>query len=189
MRSGCTILTGGVLRCRGVWQAPELDLADFASVTCQSAVPAPVRGSLAQSGEQGTADWIPDVLGDPRFIRVEVAERAGLRAAFGFPIRSVIRVWGLSSSSVARSGAGFPAAPDGREHRRAGRTVRRAQRSRDLVPVTLRRRDGRDHRHGCRGTVSGRQPGDCDVDRIYAGRATPNADRRSLDGPPGGDAR
>ena len=47
----------------------------------------------------------------------------------------MVRAWGSSNSSVARSGRpDTQLAPDGRECRRAGRAVRRAQRGEDLVP-------------------------------------------------------
>ena len=76
----------GVLRCRGVWQTPELDLADFASVTLGMQC-LPGEGVPGSVWANGTAEWIPDVLNDPRFIRASVAAQTGLQAAFGFPIR------------------------------------------------------------------------------------------------------
>ena len=73
------------LRWAATWHAPSLPFDEFAAVSRGTAfatgvgLPGRVWSSLEPA-------WIPDVVRDPNFPRAPAAERAGLHAAFGFPV-------------------------------------------------------------------------------------------------------
>jgi PAS domain S-box-containing protein len=83
-----------VLACVEIWCAPGVDDEEFVSVS---------RGLLLEPGEglpgrvwaTGEAEWIADVQDDTNFPRAPAARRAGLRAAFCFPLRSARGVIGV----------------------------------------------------------------------------------------------
>ncbi len=76
---------GKVLRCMDSWSAPEIDLSGFIAVSRQrvfsrgTGLPGRVWASAAPA-------WIPDVTRDANFPRGPMAAKAGLRAAFAFPV-------------------------------------------------------------------------------------------------------
>src|SRR5262245_39359674 len=74
-----------VLRCIEIWSAPSLKFARFEAesrkITFTRGVGLP--GRVWQSGEPA---WIHDVTADTNFPRAKMAQRDGLRSAFGFPI-------------------------------------------------------------------------------------------------------
>jgi PAS domain S-box-containing protein len=82
------------LRCAETWHAAEVDAREFETVS---------RGMTLAAGEglpgrvwcSGEPAWIPDVLLDENFPRESAARRAGLHAAFCFPIRSAGGVLGV----------------------------------------------------------------------------------------------
>jgi PAS domain S-box-containing protein len=83
----------GVLRCAAFWHRPEIQMEEFADVsrkmTCSSGVGLP--GRVWASGKPA---WVPDVVKDANFPRAPFAARAGLHAAFGFPIKLQAEVYG-----------------------------------------------------------------------------------------------
>ena len=74
-----------VLRCVDFWQASSLAVEEFVEFSRRTTF---VRGAglPGRVWESGTPAWITDVGGDENFLRAEVAKRAGLRSAFGFPV-------------------------------------------------------------------------------------------------------
>jgi PAS domain S-box-containing protein len=81
------------LRCVELWHAVDVDADDFERASRETSLAAGegLPGRVWQSGEPA---WIPDVLADDNFPRVAAARRAGLGAAFCFPIRSARGVLG-----------------------------------------------------------------------------------------------
>ena len=75
------------LRCVAVWQAPEAETYDFRSLTERTTLNRG-QGLPGRVWARGRAAWIVDVVADANFPRAEAAARAGLSAAFCFPIRS-----------------------------------------------------------------------------------------------------
>jgi PAS domain S-box-containing protein len=82
------------LRCVDTWSAPGADAEEFEAITRNLAL-APGEGLPGRVWRTGEPAWIPDVLADPNFPRAPAARRAGLRAAFCFPIRSARGVLGV----------------------------------------------------------------------------------------------
>lgn len=95
------------LHCVEVWHAIDLDAEDFAA-TSRNTVLAPGEGLPGRVWRSGEAAWISDVVGDENFPRAAAARRAGLHAAFCFPIRSARGVLG-----VIEFFTGEARAPDG----------------------------------------------------------------------------
>jgi PAS domain S-box-containing protein len=86
--------TSAVLTCAGVWHAGTTTFPVFEAAT---------RGRTFENGvglpgrvwASGAPAWIPDVVHDSNFPRAAIAEREGLHAAFGFPIRLGADVHGV----------------------------------------------------------------------------------------------
>jgi PAS domain S-box-containing protein len=75
------------LRSVAMWQASQSDTREFQSMT-QSVTLSRGEGLPGRVWAAGEAAWIVDVVADENFPRARVAARAGLHAAFCFPIRS-----------------------------------------------------------------------------------------------------
>jgi PAS domain S-box-containing protein len=75
----------GVLRRVQSWQAPGLDVARFQQVSEGMTFGKGV-GLQGRVWEEGRPIWTNDILKDPALRRKEAAAKAGLRAAFGYPI-------------------------------------------------------------------------------------------------------
>jgi PAS domain S-box-containing protein len=82
------------LHCIETWQAPGLATGEFEAVS-RNVVLAPGEGLPGRVWETRAPAWIPDVVEDPNFPRARAAHRAGLRAAFCFPIRSARGLLGV----------------------------------------------------------------------------------------------
>lgn len=82
-----------VLRCAAFWHRPEVQTEEFAdasrNMTCSMGVGLP--GRVWASGKPA---WVPDVVKDTNFPRAPSAARAGLHAAFGFPIKLRDEIYG-----------------------------------------------------------------------------------------------
>ena len=76
---------GRSLRCAGVWDDPDGGSARFAEVT-RGLELRPGIGLPGRVWSSRAPEWIPDFPSDPLPPRDEEAERAGLHAAFAFPI-------------------------------------------------------------------------------------------------------
>jgi len=82
------------LTCVETWCAPGVDDAEFVALS-RSITLARGEGLPGRVWRTGEAAWIPDVQDDPNFPRAAAARRAGLRAAFCFPLRSARGVLGV----------------------------------------------------------------------------------------------
>jgi two-component system NtrC family sensor kinase len=79
--------TDNVLRCLSVWHKPELAIEEFANAT-RHATCKPGKGLPGRVWSTQHSSFLSDVSVDPSFFRGPEAKRAGLKAAFAFPIRS-----------------------------------------------------------------------------------------------------
>jgi PAS domain S-box-containing protein len=73
------------LRCVELWRAPRVAADEFAAVT-RARTFDPGIGLPGRVWSSGRPAWIEDVVEDLNFPRAPFAARAGLHAAFGFPI-------------------------------------------------------------------------------------------------------
>ena len=91
------------LRCDIVWGAPDLESAEFDTVS-REWVFAGGEGLVGQVWRTGKPIWIVDLTTEPGFLRASPAAKAGLHGGVIFPILLDRNPSGLSSSSAARSG-------------------------------------------------------------------------------------
>jgi PAS domain S-box-containing protein len=82
------------LRCVETWSGGGAGAEEFAAASRRIAF-APGEGLPGRVWRSGEPAWIPDVLLDENFPRAVPARRAGLHAAFCFPIRSARGVLGV----------------------------------------------------------------------------------------------
>ena len=82
------------LTCVETWHAFGIPAGEF-EATSRSITLAAGEGLPGRVWESGEPAWIPDVLADDNFPRAPAARRAGLHAAFCFPIRSARGVLGV----------------------------------------------------------------------------------------------
>lgn len=80
-------------RCAGLWRREGSATEEFAAYS-QSMTFAPGVGLPGRIWNSEKAIWIADISQDTNFLRASLAGKAGLRAAFGFPIRFEGRVLG-----------------------------------------------------------------------------------------------
>ena len=83
-----------LLVCVETWCAPGVDDAEFVAVSRDLRL-APGEGLPGRVWATGEAAWIADVQDDANFPRAPAARRAGLHAAFCFPLRSARGVLGV----------------------------------------------------------------------------------------------
>jgi PAS domain S-box-containing protein len=83
-----------VLRCVDTWNAVGAAAEEF-EATSRSIALVSGEGLPGRVWRSGEPAWIPDVLADDNFPRAPAARRAGLHAAFCFPIRSARGVLGV----------------------------------------------------------------------------------------------
>ena len=76
---------GQVLRCVEVWHGPAIEVVEFETVTRQHTFVSGV-GLPGRVWARAQPDWVADVVNDANFPRAPFADKAGLHAAFGFPI-------------------------------------------------------------------------------------------------------
>jgi signal transduction histidine kinase len=82
------------LRFVDLWHAPHVEATEFVDDS---------RGRTFQRGEgltgrvwaSGKPIWIPDIVTDPNFRRAQMAARAGLHGAFGFPVCKGKELYGV----------------------------------------------------------------------------------------------
>ena len=82
------------LHCVETWHAAGVEAEGFER-TSRDTVLAADEGLPGRVWRSGEPAWIPDVLADDNFPRVAAARRAGLHAAFCFPVRSARGVLGV----------------------------------------------------------------------------------------------
>lgn len=89
------------LRCVATWSAADFDGAAFVAAS-RSETLAFGGGLPGRVWRTGQSAWITDVVDDANFPRAAAAGRAGLHAAFCFPLRSADGVEGLAEFFAAR---------------------------------------------------------------------------------------
>jgi PAS domain S-box-containing protein len=82
------------LQCVETWHADGVEAHDFEAISSSTTL-APGEGLPGRVWSTGEPAWLPDVLADDNFPRKPAARRAGLHAAFCFPIRSARGVLGV----------------------------------------------------------------------------------------------
>ena len=76
---------GEVLRCIDLWHQPSVNVDEFERVSRTRTFGRGI-GLPGRIWKTGKPAWIPNITEDLNFPRASVAQAAGLRAAFGFPI-------------------------------------------------------------------------------------------------------
>jgi two-component system, sensor histidine kinase and response regulator len=82
------------LRLAATWHASSLPFDEFAAVSRATTLAAGV-GLPGRVWSSLQSAWIPDVVRDPNFPRASAADRAGLHAAFGFPVLGRTEILGV----------------------------------------------------------------------------------------------
>ncbi len=83
-----------VMRCSELWHVQGIKVSEFNKATREISFAFGV-GLPGRVWASGKPAWIVDVVTDSNFLRVSVAEKAGLHGAFGFPIIINERVLGV----------------------------------------------------------------------------------------------
>ena len=89
----CGIEETPYLRRVGVWPMAR-EVSEFAEKN-QQIIFAPGAGLPGSVWRSGSVQWITDVAGDRNFMRPRLAEEAGLRSGFGFPIHASGQIAGV----------------------------------------------------------------------------------------------
>jgi diguanylate cyclase (GGDEF)-like protein/PAS domain S-box-containing protein len=89
----CPIEETAGLRRVAVWQAAE-EVREFAENEQQITLAAG-EGLPGAISRNGSTQWITDIVGDRNFVRSRLAQEAGLRSGFGFPIHARGQVVGV----------------------------------------------------------------------------------------------
>ncbi|MBU7583523.1 MAG: response regulator [Nostoc sp. TH1S01] len=83
-----------VLSCFDLWHHESLDMHEFYTLT-QEITFAPEIGLPGRVWSSCKLVWLTDVASDPSFCRQQLAKQIGLHGAFGFPIRSEQKIFGV----------------------------------------------------------------------------------------------
>ena len=83
-----------VLRCTGFWHQSTLTVSEFEGI-CRTITFEPGIGLPGRVWANRQPAWIPNVVEDTNFPRAPYAAKDGLHGAFGFPIMSQERVFGV----------------------------------------------------------------------------------------------
>ncbi len=89
----CGIEETPYLRRVGVWPMAR-EVSEFAEKN-QQIIFAPGAGLPGSVWRSGSVQWITDIAGERNFVRPRLAEEAGLRSGFGFPIHASGQVVGV----------------------------------------------------------------------------------------------
>ncbi len=84
-----------VLRCAGMWSAPDLQVADMARATLTSLFTKGV-GLPGRAWKKNGPVWVPDVAFDANFPRAAAAQKSSLQGAFAFPLSVGTEVLGVA---------------------------------------------------------------------------------------------
>jgi PAS domain S-box-containing protein len=88
------LVRGDRLHVAAHWHAPHVDGAEFVSASRAFSF-APGKGLPGRAWAQGAPVWLVDATVEPAFARAAQARRAGLRAAFAFPVLAGSDVLGV----------------------------------------------------------------------------------------------
>jgi PAS domain S-box-containing protein len=84
----------GKLRCAGVWHVGSENFPTFEKLSLAHLFEKGI-GLPGRVWASGKPAWIPDVVHDANFPRAAAAHQEGLHAAFGFPIRVGMEIYGV----------------------------------------------------------------------------------------------
>lgn len=87
-------ITGDSIQCADHWSAPEVD-PELVRTLCEEHRLERGVGLIGEAWETATPVWVTNFQDAARFPRAALAGRAGLRAAFAFPITAAARVVGV----------------------------------------------------------------------------------------------
>src|SRR5215469_268841 len=76
-----------VLRCAETWSIAANEVAEFIAYSAKQNFAPSSNGLIRRVWSTGEPTWIADVSQEPGFLRAANAARAGLRAAFAFPVQ------------------------------------------------------------------------------------------------------
>jgi PAS domain S-box-containing protein len=76
---------GAALRCNRLWHAPDIDTAEFDTVSRERSFRLR-EGRLGQVWQSASPSWIVDATTEPGFVRASAASQAGLHGGVIFPI-------------------------------------------------------------------------------------------------------
>ena len=76
-----------LLRCAESWSVASPEVRKFVALSSQQSFASGSVGFIRRVWTTGEPIWIADVSEEPGFLRADIAAKAGLRAAFAFPIR------------------------------------------------------------------------------------------------------
>jgi signal transduction histidine kinase len=82
------------LRFVDLWHVPQMDVEEFVRDSRDRTFRRG-EGLVGRAWAAGKPIWIPDVLVDPSFRRAKMAEKAGLRGAFAFPLQKGNHTYGV----------------------------------------------------------------------------------------------
>lgn len=77
--------TNGTLRCVEHWSAASID-SEAVRALCQGVALEPGEGLIGRVWETRDAMWLSDLSDETKFTRARLAAKAGMRAAFAFPL-------------------------------------------------------------------------------------------------------
>lgn len=83
------------LRRNAIWSVPRPEIEGFFRLSKDSMRLSLCTGLIGRTMQLGEPVWIPDVTLDAQFPRAAVASKAGLRAAFAFPIEAGGEILGI----------------------------------------------------------------------------------------------
>jgi signal transduction histidine kinase len=83
-----------VLRCIETWQVESISIPKFLAATKQITL-TPGIGLPGRIWASGIPQWIPNIVQDDQFLPAAIAQKEGLRTAFGFPVTSDREILGV----------------------------------------------------------------------------------------------
>jgi diguanylate cyclase (GGDEF)-like protein/PAS domain S-box-containing protein len=85
----------GVLRCAETWSVAAAEVREFMEASSKHNFAPSSTGLIRRAWSAREPIWVADVSKDPGFQRAPLATKAGLRAAFAFPIQSGTQLEGV----------------------------------------------------------------------------------------------
>ena len=84
-----------VLRCVETWSVPAKEVRAFVAESAAQIFAPSSSGLIRRTWSSGEPVWVADVSREPGFVRADMAAKAGLRAAFAFPIQAGTQAYGV----------------------------------------------------------------------------------------------
>jgi diguanylate cyclase (GGDEF)-like protein/PAS domain S-box-containing protein len=84
-----------VLRCMETWSVPANEVRAFIAESAAQTFEPSTTGLIRRAWSSGEPVWVADVSRDAGFVRARMAAKAGLHAAFAFPIQAGTQPYGV----------------------------------------------------------------------------------------------